>query len=148
MGDGSIQRVITNWRSFTIWLHDRQITALAHVNGDVLGDYAGHVAAQRRSESTSRHALYAVSLLWGFAPHLPPADRIPTPPWETHGVQHYLPTDLSVNENATAPIHPAVMSPLLLWAMRFVQDFADDIITAYQHANGCSPASPTPPTRA
>jgi hypothetical protein len=131
MSGSSIDRVITNWRRFANWLHERQITSLSQVDNDLMADYASHVASLRRSESTSRHALYAVSLLWAFAPHLPPDDRIPMPPWEAQGTEQFLPTDLDINENATPPIHPAAMSPLLIWAMRFVQDFADDIIAAW-----------------
>src|SRR5271166_2178771 len=84
-----------------------------------------------RSTAIRQDALNAVSLLWGFAPHLPIGDRIPMPAWETHGVKHYLPVDTDRNENATPAIHPAVISPLLIWALRFV-DFADDIIIAWQ----------------
>jgi len=51
--------------------------------------------------------------MWRFAPHLPARDRIRS------------------NENRTQPIHPAVMSPLLGWVLRFVQDFADDTIAAW-----------------
>ena len=52
------------------------------------------------------------------------------PPWENEGVKHYLATDTTPNENTTAAIHPAVMSPLLIWSLRFL-DFADDIIAAW-----------------
>src|SRR5262249_13017326 len=76
--------------------------------------------------------LYSVSLLWGFAPHLPPPDRLVMPPWEAIGTKDdYLPPREAGNENSTVPIHPAVMSPLLLWAIRFVDDFSDDILTAW-----------------
>jgi len=53
------------------------------------------------------------------------------PPWETHGVKDYLPATVKTNENSTTPIHPAVMSPLLIWAMRFIDDFAEDILTVW-----------------
>ena len=75
-------------------------------------------------------ALNAVSVLWGMAPHLPAADRVPMPPWETEGLRHYLPPDEGRSENDTAPVHPSVMSPLLTWALRFTEDFADDILAA------------------
>ncbi len=53
------------------------------------------------------------------------------PPWEKDGVKHYLGTDTTPNENTTPAIHPAVMSPLLIWSLRFL-DFADDIIAAWR----------------
>ncbi|MDX5968103.1 hypothetical protein SIM91_33390 [Rhodococcus opacus] len=55
------------------------------------------------------------------------------PPWQAECMRDYLPRTESANENGTSPIHPAaVMSPLLIWAMRFVDDFADDTLTAWQ----------------
>ena len=45
------------------------------------------------------------------------------PPWEAEGLRHYLPPDEGRSENGTAPVHPAVMSPLLTWALRFTEDF-------------------------
>lgn len=52
------------------------------------------------------------------------------PLWEADGTRDYLPAEDGRNENATAPVHPAVMSPLLVWALRFAQDFAPGILTA------------------
>jgi hypothetical protein len=98
------------------------------------------VKNRRLAAGTGVNVLYAVSRLWGAAPHLPPADRIPMPPWEATAMQDFLPPAPGRNENSTPPIHPAVMSPLLIWAMRFVEDFADDIIagwTEYQRLRSC-----------
>jgi hypothetical protein len=86
---------------------------------------------KRRRQKTAE-ILASISLLWGFAPHLPSGDRIPMPPWESGGLRDYLPADEAKNENTTPPIHPAVMSPLLIWALRFVEDFADDILAAWE----------------
>ena len=125
------RRIAEHWRRYAAWLAGRGITRLAEV------DAACHerVGRARRTASRPRtapaaQALNAVSMLWGFAPHLPAADRIPMPPWEAEGLRHYLPADEGRNENATAPIHPAVMSPLLTWALRFTEDFAADILAA------------------
>ena len=93
-------------------------------------EYAVHVARLPLANRTRIHALDAVSLLWGHAPHLPGGVGVAMPPWEAEGLSHYLPTETGSNENLTPPIHPAVMSPLLLWALRFVEDFAADILAA------------------
>lgn len=89
-----------------------------------------HVGRRGCSVAIAQDDLNAVTLVWGFAPHLLATDRIPLPPWENEGVKHYLATDTTPNENTTAAIHPAVMSPLLIWSLRFL-DFADDIIAAW-----------------
>ncbi|MFJ8313488.1 MULTISPECIES: hypothetical protein [unclassified Streptomyces] len=41
-------------------------------------------------------------------------------------------------ENSTVPVHPAVMSPLLVWAIRTVTDFAPDILAAWRAFKDCS----------
>jgi hypothetical protein len=130
---GSIHTMMSHLRRFDRWLAQRGVTALDQVDADVLTDYAGHVAGLKLSVSISTGALYTVSRVWGAAPHLPPADRIATPPWEITSIKDYLPGIVPhSNENSTVPIHPAVMSPLLIWSLRFVDDFAADIIAAWR----------------
>lgn len=48
------------------------------------------------------------------------------------GFKDFLPASPATNENTTSPIHPAVMSPLLIWALRFVEDFSDDIFAGWR----------------
>ncbi|WP_188197436.1 hypothetical protein [Nonomuraea sp. SYSU D8015] len=52
------------------------------------------------------------------------------PPWEAGDHSDYLPEADAMG--TTAPIHPAVMSPPLIWALRFVEDFAEDIIAGWR----------------
>ena len=128
----TMRSVVSHWRQFAAWLTDCGISRLADVDQDDLEEYAGHVAGLKRRRQKAAEILASISLLWGFAPHLPSSDRIPMPPWESHGLRDYLPADEATNENTTPPIHPAVMSPLLIWALRFVEEFADDILAAWE----------------
>jgi len=127
---GTIAAVTEQWRRYATWLAARGITHLAEVDAACHEEWAAHQARRPAANRTRSQALDAVSTLWGYAPHLPPGDRIPMPPWEADGTRDYLPPEDGRNENATAPIHPAVMSPLLVWALRFTEDFAPDILTA------------------
>jgi hypothetical protein len=127
---GTIVAVTEQWRRYATWLAAQGITRLAEVDAACHDDWAAHLARQPAANRTRGMALAAVSTLWGFAPHLPSGDRIPMPPWETTGIRDYLPAEDGRNENATVPIHPAVMSPLLVWALRFTEDFAPDILAA------------------
>lgn len=55
------------------------------------------------------------------------------PPWEDEGASHaeYLGERASTGGEASTPvIHPAVMSPLLVWAIRMVTELAPDILAA------------------
>lgn len=82
--------------------------------------------------------MFAITRLWAYAPFLLPADRITMPPWDEPGA---APTDFldtptaTAGENTTSPIHPAVMSPLLIAALRTVTDFAPDILAARREAH-------------
>ena len=127
---GTIAAVTEQWRRYATWLTSRGITRLAEVDAACHDQWAAHLARHPAANRTRSQALSAVSTLWGFAPHLPPGDRIPMPPWEADGTRDYLPAEDGRNENATAPIHPAVMSPLLIWALRFTENFATDILAA------------------
>ncbi|MFF2433201.1 hypothetical protein ACFVU4_03190 [Streptomyces sp. NPDC058107] len=58
-----------------------------------------------------------------------------TPPWETEGVDEFRPAagTAAGGENTKEPLDPLdplVLGPLLIWATRFVDDFADDILAA------------------
>ena len=128
----SMRNVVGQWCQLAQWLLAHDITRLCAVTVEDLADYAVDVTRSKISATTATNRLAAVSLLWAFAPHLPPGDRIPMPPWQAESMRDYLPRTATANENGTPPIHPAVMSPLLTWAMRFVDDFADDILAAWQ----------------
>ena len=142
----SLASLIQHCRRFATWLHERGIVQLDQVDEDALFDYARHVKDLGIAATTAVNALYAVSRLWGAAPHLPAADRIPLPPWEATAMQDFLPPQPGSNENSIPPIHPAVMSPLLIWALRFIE-FADDIIAGwaeYQRLQSRIRAEPNP----
>ncbi|WP_374064236.1 hypothetical protein [Streptomyces himalayensis] len=59
---------------------------------------------------------------------------IAAPPWETEGIDDFLPAAMGEGggENATEPLEPQVVGPLLVWAIRVVEDFAEDILAASQ----------------
>ncbi|MEU9840693.1 hypothetical protein AB0C69_15875 [Actinomadura sp. NPDC048032] len=126
----TIYNHFANLREFANWLTSNGIGTLAEVTVEDLDRYAVRLSTQGTAKTT--YALYAITLLWGYSPHLPPQDRIPMPPWEAGDLDDYLPGRSDSNENSTPPIHPAVMSPLLIWALRFVEDFSGDIIAAWQ----------------
>ncbi len=122
--------VFAGWHGFSAWLAERGLDRLCDLSPGDLEGYAAHVAALALSRQKAAQRLHAVSLLW--APHLPAVDRLPMPPWDACGTKDYLPGADAKNDNSTPPIHPAVMSPLLVWALRFVEDFADDIAAAWE----------------
>lgn len=126
-----LYHTITDWRTFATWLDSRGITALAEVSTQVLIDYSIYLARIRKvSRNTAINHLVALTRLYIYAPRLPITLRIGVPPWQTEGLDDYLPAATTLGENATEPISPATMGPLLVWALKFVEEFAVDILAA------------------
>ncbi|WP_328778116.1 hypothetical protein OHT68_01605 [Streptomyces canus] len=114
------------------WLHERQITSLGACT-----DTEWRAYARERLHQVSRDtaAIICVRLanLWAFDQLSARPSGITRPPWETEGVDDFLPATGAAagGENATEPLDPLVLGPLLIWAIRFVDDFADDILAAW-----------------
>jgi hypothetical protein len=134
---GSLQRTFRAWRFFAAWLSQRQVCQLHQVDRPVLLDYPQVLHGRGLTPAAAAIEMFAITRLWAYAPFLLPADRIATPPWDEPGAE---PGDFLGEaggpgaENTTVPVHPAVMSPLLIWALRTVTDFAPDILAAWREA--------------
>lgn len=121
----------TYWRLFAHWLAGQGVISLGDVTADTLADYCRYLSSQRRvARATAINQLNGISRLHAYAPLLPVELRIAEPPWETEGLDDYLPAATAAGENETEPITAATMGPLLIWALRFVEDFAPDILAA------------------
>ncbi|MDM3927809.1 hypothetical protein QRB41_27325 [Mycobacterium avium subsp. hominissuis] len=128
----SVKYYLSTWKQFCRWVDARGIHELAEVTADDLSDYAQHLRNRPILHSSKALQLDQISRIWALAPLLPPGDRLPMPPWETDDIDAVLGPPLNTNENATPPIHPLTMSPLLAWALRTVTDFGPDIIRGYR----------------
>jgi hypothetical protein len=128
----SLHHTIRAWKSFAHWLHRRAVVTLAQVTRDLHGDYAAGLRDHGYRRDYCQRQLLALTRPWAYAPYLLPEDRIPRPPWDDGDAEEYMaaPAAGAAGDNARIPIHPATMSPLLVWALRFVTDFADDILAA------------------
>ncbi|MFE5372773.1 hypothetical protein [Streptomyces mirabilis] len=130
----SLRQYFLRWIAFARWLAPRGITTLAQLTPDDLEAYAAHLQTQDHNWRTNQRTLRVISRLWAYAPFLPEDDRLVMPPWEdpAAAMSDFLGTndDAPGGENAIPIVHPAVMSPLLVWALRVVLDFAGDIVAA------------------
>ncbi|WP_414079835.1 integrase [Streptomyces sp. CL7] len=132
-GDG-LRDTCGEWKKLARWLHKRGITNLADCTDDA---WRGYVA-QRWSDGCGRRhgerVLGWLAALWAFDQITPHPSRITRPPWLTEGADDYLPSsDAAADgvENSTEPLDPQVIGPLLVWSIRMVEDFADDILAAW-----------------
>ncbi|MFE5374101.1 hypothetical protein [Streptomyces mirabilis] len=131
----SVLKMLRAWRDFARWLDERQLHRLEDVDRALLEEYGQLVARRVRGVRQNRRELYELTRAWAYAPFLLPRDRLVMPPWEDEGaaITDFFETeDLDVGECESAVIHPATMSPLLVWALRMVTDLAPDILAAYR----------------
>jgi integrase len=75
----------------------------------------------------------SLTRLWAFDQLSARPSGIGRPPSEELGMDAYLPAECSSSggENTTEPIAEQTMGPLLVWAMRMVDDLSGDILTAW-----------------
>ncbi|MEU3314465.1 integrase [Streptomyces sp. NPDC006662] len=144
------------WFHLANWLADRGITALADCDSAVLHDYGHHLLGKQPGRMVAQDNLVALTRLWAFDQMSARPAGVGRPPWDERGVDDYLPAETagtgSGGENSTEPLSEATMGPLLIWSMRLVDDFADDILAAWterQRLIGVAEnAVSTPATRA
>ncbi|MFF4323091.1 integrase [Streptomyces sp. NPDC001568] len=140
------------WLRLSRWLHKHRISSLADCTEDVWRAYI----SERLTGLSRDHAEKTCSRLtdlWAFDQLSAQRTGIARPPWDFEGVDDFLPEadGAARGENSTEPLDPKVLGPLLVWAIRFVEDFADDILAAWAErrrliavatANRASPEGP------
>ncbi|GGW86117.1 hypothetical protein AB0E64_38730 [Streptomyces caelestis] len=88
-------------------------------------------ATSATARITVHSGLSSLTRLWVFDQLSGRPSGIGCPPWEIEGVGDYLPPATPGGENATEAIAEQTMGPLLLWAIRTVEEFSDDILAAW-----------------
>lgn len=120
------------WMRLARWLHERRITNLGACTET---DWRAYARERLHQVSRETAAIICVRLanLWAFDQLSGRPSGIARPPWESEGVDDFLPSAGTAGggENATEPLDPLVLGPLLIWAIRFVDDFAADILAAW-----------------
>ncbi|MCX3059651.1 hypothetical protein [Streptomyces beihaiensis] len=115
--------------SFLVWLDVRGITTLPSVGPADLDRYLSDLLDSGLSRDALGDRITAVRRLWAWRERLPAGDRLPaTPPWRGEDSDALLGRKRRRGENRTPRIPPSTVDRLLLWSLRFVEDFADDII--------------------
>ncbi len=133
LGLSGVHYTMEHWKALAAWLADRGIGRLADCGPDILHEYGLHVRDSGRSRSVVAKILVSLTRLWALDQVSARPNGIGRPPWEDRGVDDYLPaaTGAGGGENSTEPIAEQAMGPLLIWAMRMVDDLSGDIIAAW-----------------
>jgi hypothetical protein len=137
-----ILATVQQWFHLASWLQDRDIRTLAACDTEAHHDYGEHLATT--SGSSVRRKLVAVTRLWALDQLSARPAGIGQPPWEPAGLDEYLPDRTPIGgENATAPLAEHTVASLLVWAIRVVDDLADDILNAWAERQRLAKAIPT-----
>jgi hypothetical protein len=117
---------------FFDFLASRRVKLLSQVTAD---DYDAYLARIRDAEITlmQREDLVTeVRRLWSYRAQMPAQHTLPdTLPWGGDDTQHLVGSRPAATENLTHRIPEDTMRALLLWSIRYVDDFSHDILPAW-----------------
>ncbi|WP_198520332.1 hypothetical protein [Kitasatospora sp. CB02891] len=128
---GDMYSTCSEWMQLARWLHRNGVTDLGDCTAERWRSFIGERLAGL-SRTTAAIVCGRLTDLWAFDRLSAAPTGVARTPWETEGVDDFLPAaDGGHVENTTEPLDPQVLGPLLAWSIRFVDDFADDILTAW-----------------
>ncbi|MBO2466246.1 hypothetical protein [Actinomadura violacea] len=131
-----ISETVRRWIHLALWLQDQGITTLADCDTRVLHEYGQHLLPTYGSRSYAHDTLVSLTRLWAYDQLTARPTGIGRPPWDELGADDYLPaaTSTSGGENAGEALAEETMGPLLIWSLRVIDDFADDILAAWDES--------------
>ncbi|MFJ6770267.1 integrase [Kitasatospora sp. NPDC091257] len=121
------------WQRWARWLHRHGVHTFADVTSEHWRAFAASLQSREVDRSTIENYLSHLSDLWEYDQLTARPAGIIRPPWDTEGIDDYLPAEKREGgrENTAEPLDPSVVGPLMVWAIRLVEDLADDILTAW-----------------
>lgn len=130
---GGMAETCREWMRLARWLHGHGITSIAACTETHWRTYAAGRVKDGTSREHVRKILGNLTDLWAFDQLTARPSGITRPPWEGEGTVGYLPAadGTGRGENATEPLDPQVIGPLLIWAIRVTEDLSADILAAW-----------------
>jgi hypothetical protein len=127
-----VYQTVWIWRRLAVWMHERGLDTLRMCDSKAMEEYTSSLRENGSARNTVHKALIALTRLWAFDTSGSSPLGVGRPPWDVEGVDDYLPaaTDTQGGENLTEELAPETMGPLLIWAIRTVDDYAADILAA------------------
>ncbi|MGW7363203.1 hypothetical protein ACWGI8_07195 [Streptomyces sp. NPDC054841] len=122
---GALQHVLK-------WFAGQGITEFCQVTNEMLWNYLDALDDDEVSTHKRYRRITEVRRLWIHRSILPFYLRLPeAPPWDGEDTQDLLERPRGDGENRTKRISEHTMQALLRWAVRFVEDFGEDILAAW-----------------
>lgn len=126
-------------RAFLNYVADEtpEARSLSGIVSETMDAYAGTLESKMGPQSAILH-YGSIRLLHDLTTSLSASERLTAPSW--------VDDKIFVNynghsDNATPPMPDAVLTPMLLWSVAFIEQFADDIFAARDAVNAYAPAT-------
>ncbi|MFE6155517.1 hypothetical protein [Streptomyces sp. NPDC057889] len=127
----SVRGCLTQLKMVLKWLNSSGITDLSAVTHANVEAFARHIAGLRLGQDTKDSRNRGMRMLWLCRSKISEALTF-DPAIVTGGMRQARSATRRGKENATDRIPEQVHAPYLVWALRFVDDFADDIVAAHE----------------
>lgn len=124
----TVARTLSDLMPFLRWLDNRDAGRVDELATTDLLAYQRHLLGEVRDGRARHRARGAVRMLWRYRDSLDHPLRFDPRHLDEWGEPHRG----AAVENATDRIPEPVLGPLIGWAMRFVDDFAPDILAAHR----------------
>lgn len=122
-----------------------EVRSLRGIGSETMDAYVGTL--EGRASAPNRYT--SIRFLHDLTADLHPSERLKEPSWIDDKVFR---GDRGGSDNATSPMPDAVLTPMLLWSVAFIEQFANDILIARDAINSYAPDtvqnSPLSPSQA
>lgn len=140
----SIALTLPRVAAFLLWLDSHGIGGCDRVGAEDLDRYLADVTTAEITANMKANLLIEVRRLWSYRDRLPEPMRLPAAePWAGEEPKDLLGGSARQRENRTPRIDTDTIELLLMWSLRFVEDFADDIIAAFHEHLRLFPNGPS-----
>lgn len=113
-----------------------EVRSLSGVVSVTMDAYVDRVAGQVDPQTAIAH-YGSIRLLHDLTSNLSASERLTAPSWADDKV---FVSRSGPSDNATPPMPDTVLTPMLLWSLAFVEQFAEDILSARDAINAYAPA--------
>ncbi len=136
---GTIASFIGDIRAFLnyVAVETPEVRSLRGIVCETMDAYVGTLERKIGREAAGSH-YSSIRLLHDLTADLHARERLKEPSWVDDKV--FL-INRSKFDNATQPIPDAVLTPMLLWSLAFIEQFADDILSARHAVDAYVPAT-------
>jgi hypothetical protein len=114
-----------------------EVRSLRGIVSETMDAYVGSLDGRIGRESVGPHYTN-IRLLHDLTAGLHPSERLPAPSWVDDVV--FL-GNRGGSDNLTPPMPDAVLTPMLLWSVAFVEQFANDILAASDAVDAYVPSA-------